>query len=92
MYGVADVYKLQCLSMMHDIINSKLYLPYFPLQTNNIIHSHCTRATTNLHINSLTSLDHRNFIYHSVLFWNKCSNGVRFLTKSAFLRVCKLTI
>ena len=32
----------------YDIINSKLYLPYFPLQTNNIIHSHCTRATTNL--------------------------------------------
>ena len=92
LYGVADVYKLQCLSVMHDIINSKLYLPYFPLQTNNIIHSHCTRATTNLHINSLTSLDHRNFIYHSVLFWNKCSNGIRFLTKSAFLRVCKLTI
>jgi hypothetical protein len=87
--NVNVVHELQCLSLMYDIVNNGLKLPFFHVYTNAMVHTHNTRTVNNLHINCITALDRRNFIYQSTLFWNKhlCNN--RMLHKRAFLLSCK---
>ena len=46
MYNVRSVYKLQCLSFMYDLYYKNLQIPSLPLYVNNMIHSHCTRSST----------------------------------------------
>jgi hypothetical protein len=90
--NVWAVYKLQCLSFMHDVCNNNVSVPYFPMVLNNVIHSHNTRQSDNIHINAINSLDSHNFIYHCVLFWNQCPTEIRKLRKSLFLNTCKFSI
>ncbi len=87
-----DVYKMQCLSFMYDICHNTIYLPYFPMVTNNIVHSHFTRTSCNIHIASISSLEKRNFIYNCMLTWNACLPANRLLSKSAFIYCCKINL
>ncbi len=83
------VHKLQCLCFMHDICSNVVHISYFSLATNNMIHSHFTRASANIHINVVSSLDKRNFVYNCALLWNECDSSVRALSKHAFLQQSK---
>ena len=69
---------------MHDIVNNVLFLPYFSIATNDKLHSHNTHNAINIHIESLSLLQYRNFINHSILFCNKCPIKIRELSMSAF--------
>jgi len=88
-YNVDNVCSLQSLALMYDICNLNLVLPFFPVSTNTSVHIHETRSANNLHINTVTPLDTRNFLYHCTIKWNSCSLSTRLLTKSRFLRQCK---
>ena len=88
----SSVHKLQCLALMHDIYNNKIFLPTFSPILNNMVHKYNTRSSDNFHINSITSLDRRNFMYHCILFWNEANIESRKLSKPAFLHACKLLI
>ena len=85
MYDVWAVYKLQCVSFMYDIFNNNVCIPFFSLVLNNIIHGHYTLSSANVHINTFSTLDYRNFVYHSTLCWNDCPQELRMLSKSKFL-------
>jgi len=87
--NVNDVYTLQCLSLMHDICYNVIDLPHFEFAMNSVVHSHDTRAANNVHINTVNSLDQRNFMYHCLLFWNNYSSKYRTSCKKAFLSTCK---
>lgn len=89
LYNVWAVYKLQCLSFMYNICNNHITLAFLPMATNSMVHCHFTRTHTNLHINSISSLDRRNFIYNAMLCWNQCPIEIRLLPKSTFLHECK---
>ena len=90
MCDVWKVYKLQSLSLMHDISNNKVSLPFFPLLTNSEVHSHNTRSSCNFYINSQTTLDRHNFTYTSLLNWNAYLLNICNLPKHAFLKlICK---
>ena len=84
------VYKLQCLCLMYDLCNNNLILPFFPVNTINLIHVHITRSNANIHINSTTLLELSNFMYNSILFWNSCPYEYRILSKRDFVYKCKL--
>jgi hypothetical protein len=56
---------------MYDIFNNCIVYNFLPCITNNAVHGHVTRSSTNLHITTLSSLDKHSFIYNSVA-WNKC--------------------
>ena len=89
--NVCDVYKLQCLSFMYDMCHNNISIPYFPLVLNNMIHNHNTRQSSNLHLNTVSSLDCHNFVYHCTVFWNACPVDIRLLKcKSLFLKNCKV--
>ncbi len=93
--GINDVmstYKLQCLLFMYNLNYNVFCLPCFARTINSSVHTHNTRQSTNVHINSVTSIDKRNFVYHSTLFWNACPLYVRLLTRSAFMRYCKKSV
>jgi hypothetical protein len=91
--SVMDVYKLQSLSFMYDLCNNIITVPHVSLIHNNMIHRHFTRQSNNLHINSVSSLDCYNFIYHCTVLWNKCPEAIRVLPrKSLFLKSCKTFI
>jgi hypothetical protein len=87
--NVNDVFKIQTLPFMHDICNNKLHLPFFPIVTNIVIHEHNTRSANNLHVNFVSTVYSRNFVYNSILTWNSCININRTLPKYAFLNHCK---
>ena len=87
--NVYNVYRKQCLLFMFDICNNNLTIPHFPLVKNNFIHLHNTRTSTNLHINTVTTLDQHNFIYNCILFWNSLPFNWSVLTKYQFKIACK---
>ena len=87
--NVYNVYRKQCLSFMFDICNNTLTILHFPLVKNNFIHLHNTRTSTNLHINTVTTLDQHNFIYNCILFWNSLPFNWSVLTKYQFKIACK---
>ena len=74
--------------MSNDIVS----IPFFPLLQNINIHDHNTRSYTNVHINSITALDRRNFMYSCVLKWYDCPYNLRRLTKRAFMKKCKSSL
>ncbi len=90
--NVWRVYKMQCLSFMYEITNNIISVPSFPLFVNAALHGHYTRGCNNIHITTVSSLDHRNFIYSCVNLWNACPTGVRSLHKVVFLRNVKFSI
>ena len=89
MHDVWAVYKLQCISLMYDIVNNNVCVLFFSLNLNKIIHGHFTRSSANVHINTVSTLDYRNFVHHSSLCWNDCPQELRMLSKSKFLSKCK---
>ncbi len=60
--NIWSVYKMQCLSLMYDISNNIVSLPFFPLSINATVHGHFTRSVNNIHLNNVSALDHRNFV------------------------------
>ena len=44
-----------------------------------MMHGHFTRSSAKVHINTVSTLNHRNFVYHSTLCWNDCSLELRML-------------
>ncbi len=89
-YDVLKAYNMQCLSFMHDLVSNSLSLPGFPLTTNSMVHAHNSRVSSNIHIPHVSSLDNRNFIYHSVKVWNASPVEYRDKSKNVFLMRCKL--
>ena len=71
---------------MYDICNNTIQVPVI----NNTVHKHHTCTNHNAHINNLSSLDRRNFIYHCILFWNNSPMKNRTLPKTAIIRACKV--
>ena len=53
--------------------------------TNNAIHNLFTRTNINLHIENVSVIDKRNFLYNSVIIWNKCPIEHRTLPKLKFM-------
>ena len=88
--NVWSVFNYKCLSFMYDLCNNNVSVPFFPLLVNNMVHLHITRSSTNIHINYVSSLDKRNFVYNCTVIWNNCPVHIRLLLRSAFLRQCKL--
>ena len=77
---------------MHDISNNNIQVPFFPLIINNTPYKHYTRYDHNVHINNLSSLDRRNFIYLCIIFFNNSPIEYRTLPKNAFIRACKVLL
>ena len=88
--NVWSVFKYQCLSFTYDLCNNNVSILFFPLLVNNMVHLHITRSSTNIHINHVSSLDKRNFVYNCTVIWNNCPVHIRSLLRSAFLHQCKL--
>ena len=63
-HNVWAVYKLQCVSLMYDIFNNNDCVPFFPLVLNNMIYGNFPRSSVYVHINTVSTLDYRNFVYH----------------------------
>ena len=87
------VYKLQSLSFMYDVMHNVIILPHCNLNLNANVHGHHTRSSVNLHIDSITSMERRNFLYRSLLLWNSCDVSSRLIMrKSVFIASCKTSI
>jgi hypothetical protein len=67
MNNVFAVFKLQCLSFMYDICNHIIHVSFLSTVSNNMIHIHLTRLSANIHVDTVTSLEKRNFIYNCIL-------------------------
>ena len=67
LHYVWSVYKLQCLSYMYDLCYNNFQISSLPLYVNNMIHSHCIRSSTDIHVHPVSSLDKRNFIYSGII-------------------------
>ena len=80
-FNVIYVYKLQCMSFMYDLTHNLCHLPHFSIETNSMIRVHNTRRFNNIHVNAISSLDKRNFIYHCILNWNSCLKQYRVRSK-----------
>ena len=89
--NVWSVFKYQCLSFMYDLCNNDVSVPFFPLLINNMV-LHIIRSSTNIHVNRVSSLDKRNFVYNCTVIWNNCPVHIRSLLRSAFLHQCKLFV
>jgi hypothetical protein len=91
--GVCDVWmvhKIQSLAFMFDVVTGRTCISCFQFEINNLVHRHFTRSSTNVHINTVSSVDKRNFIYYSVLNWNACSVEMRTQSRYNFICSCKL--
>ena len=75
---------------MYDLYNNNVSVPLFLLLVNDMVHLHISRSSTNIHINHVSSLDKRNFLYNCTATWNYCLVPIRSLLRFAFLRQCKL--
>ena len=91
-FNVKNEYDLQSFCSMYDVANDIVSIPFFPLLLNINIHDHYTRSCTNVHINPITALDRRNFMYNCVLKGNDCPFDLRKLTKRAFIKKCKSSL
>ena len=49
-----------------------------------MVHLHITRSSTNIHINHVSSLDKRNFVYNCTVIWNNCPVHIR----SLYTKIC----
>ena len=88
--NVWSVFKYQSLSFMYDLCNNNVSVPCFPQLVNNMVHLHITHSSTNIHINHVSFLDKRNFVYNCTVIWNNYPAHIRSLLRSAFLCQCKL--
>ena len=87
------VYKLQSLSFMYDVMHNVIILLHCNLNLNANVHGHHTRSSVNLHIDRITSMERRNFLYRSLLLWNSCDVSSRLIMrKSVFIASCKASI
>jgi hypothetical protein len=94
-YHVYDVRKtviLQSMSLMYDVCKGLNNYEFFCIKLNNVIHNHGTRGSGKIHIDNVSVLDSRNFIYHSILIWNKCPEHLKLLPKHRFLSQFKRSL
>ena len=91
-FNVKTEYDLQSLCLMYDVANDIVSIPFFPLLQNINIHDHNTPSCTNVHINPITALDCKNFMYNRVLKWNDCPFDLLRLTKRAFIKESKSSL
>jgi hypothetical protein len=92
-FKICDVLKvcnLQNLAFMYDLWHNRVNVRFITLDTNNSVHSHFTRASSNLHIELISTIDKHNFIYNAKLDWNHCPVELRNVRpKSKFISQCK---
>ena len=69
-YDVWKIFKLQSVSPIHDVSIGHNNFEFICMILNKNIHDHYTRESAKVHINTVSSLDTRNFVYHSILSWN----------------------
>ena len=92
MYNIWDVYKFQSMSIMHDICNNKLNFPFLNIKGNTAVHEHFTKSSSNLHIETVTTIDKHNFVYYSFLKWNACPHNIKCLPRFEFIIAIKMYI
>jgi hypothetical protein len=83
---------MQSLAFMFDIVTDRICISCFQFEINNLVHGRFTRSSrpTNVHVNTVSSVDKRNFINYSVLNWNACSVEMRTQSRYNFICSCKL--
>jgi hypothetical protein len=91
-FDVWKVHKLQSLSFMYDVCNNLIELPFVNIDRNTEIHSYNTRSNINVHIDCMTAIDKKNFLYYCIINWNACPLSVRLLTKQRFMHQCKMEL
>ena len=91
-FDVMKVYELQSVSLMYDIYKTQDNFKFITMILNKNIHNHFTRACNKVHINTISSLDSRNFIYHGILNWNNCPESLKILPKPKFLSQFKKSL
>ena len=82
---VYKVYKLQAMSLMYHMWYNRNNFVFLNLISNNSVHSHFTRINANIHVNPISAISSRNFIYHCILTWNDSPFDIRSLPKHACL-------
>ena len=55
-------------SFIYDMSNNNINVPFFPLILNNIVHTHFTRTSSNIHVNLVSSILISIILYTVVLF------------------------
>ena len=79
------MYKLQAMSLMYDIWYNRNNFAFLNLISNNSVHSHFTRINANIHVNPISAISSRNFIYHCILTCSDSPFDIRSLPKHACL-------
>lgn len=82
---VYKVYKLQAMSLMYDMWYNRNNFAFLNLISNNSVHSHFTHPNAHIHVNPISAISSRNFIYHCILTWNDSPFDIRSLPKHACL-------
>ena len=86
---VYKVYKSQAMSLMYDMWDTRNNFAFLNLISNNSVHSHFTRTNANIHVNPISAISSRNFIYHCILTRNDSPFDIRSLPKHACLNQYK---
>ena len=84
MFG-SKIFKLQSVSRMYDVSIGHNNFEFICMILNKNIHDHYTQGSAKVHINTVSSLDTRNFVYHRVLNWNNCPQQCKLLPKEKFI-------
>ena len=71
-YDIWKIFKLQSVSLIYDVSIGHNNFEFICMILNKNIHDHNTRGSAKDHFNTVSSLDTRNFVYHSILNWNNC--------------------
>ena len=70
---------------MYDVSIDHNNFEFICMILNKNIHDHYTRGSAKVHINSVSSLNTRNFVYLSILNWNNCPEQCKLLPKQKFM-------
>jgi hypothetical protein len=92
-FKICDVWKvciLQNLAFMYDVWHNYISVPFISLETNDVVHSHFTRTSSDLQIELISTIDKHNFVYNAKLNWNDCPVELRDVRpKFKFISQCK---
>ena len=70
---------------MYDVSIGHINFEFIRIIVNKNIHDHYTRGNAKVHINTVSSLDTRSFVYHSILNCNNCPEQYKLLPKQKFM-------
>lgn len=88
--NVLETCNLQCLSFIYDVMQNLTYVLYLNVTCNNLVFSHKTSQSCDVHVYEPFFIDKSNFQYYCSLYWNECSLTHRLMCKSTFLHNYKL--